>query len=60
MERTLDAKIADDLLSRINPSVRADKLSLAITACSWGSRQAESAIIKGLELLAQQEKKEEK
>jgi len=62
MERTLDATIADDLLSRINPSTQADRLSNAVRACNMGSKQAERVILRGLELVAKEakEKKEEK
>ena len=58
MEKSLDAQIAEDLLSRINPSIQADRLSNAMQTCSMGRKQAEQTIIKGLELLAKEKKEE--
>jgi hypothetical protein len=57
--KKLDSLIAEDLLSKINPSVQPTRLSAAISNCTWGSRQAEQAIIRGLELLAKEKPKEE-
>jgi len=56
--KKLDSVVADDLLSRINPSLRPDKLSTAMGKCPYGSKQAERTILNGLRLLAKGQRNE--
>ena len=52
----LNAIVAEDLLSKINPSIKPDRLNNAYYSCTYGSKLAEQTIIKGLELLTKQDK----